>query len=116
MTLLNNVFCFELPSGSRVEEHIETNQKRIDRADGLMAPINGIEAYVSVGCGHTSQWCKQVDIGGLTCEEKLAISPDNMCIDKQSLFQDGKFETMVDNGWGWWVFKAEIDVCFPSIC
>ena len=61
---LTNAYCIELPeSGKRRDEHIEKNRTLIKQAEGLLAPVNGRERYVAVGCGHTSQFCKTVDVG-----------------------------------------------------
>ena len=47
---LTNAYCIELPeSGKRRDEHIEKNRTLIKQAEGLLAPVNGRERYVTVG-------------------------------------------------------------------
>ena len=72
--LLSNAYCFELPrNGPRRAAHIEKNVAFVDRSEGLVAEVNGSEGFIRYfGCGHTSQFCKVADVGGITCEEEGA--------------------------------------------
>ena len=73
LELLSNAYCFELPrNGPRRAAHIEKNVAFVDRSEGLVAEVNGSERFISIGCGHTSQFCKVADVGGITCEEEGA--------------------------------------------
>ena len=64
---LTNSLAFEFgPESSLRSQHLEANAKLIDESNGLLAPINGSERYVTVGCGHTViQWqaVKQCGVG-----------------------------------------------------
>ena len=82
---LSNAYCVELSeSGARRDAHIAKNQALVQRAEGLLAPVTGVERFISVGCGHTSQFCKLADVGDATCEPSLQIPGANR-IDEQSL-------------------------------
>ena len=74
LELLSNAYCFELPPhGPRRAAHIEKNVAFVDRSEGLVAEVNGSERFIRyIGCGHTSQFCKVADVGGITCEEEGA--------------------------------------------
>ena len=57
---LTNSLCMELAmSGKLREEHLAKNELLIERAAGLLAPINGSERFITLGCGHTAAFCKQ---------------------------------------------------------
>ena len=74
LELLSNAYCFELPrNGPRRAAHIEKKVAFVDRSEGLVAEVNGSERFIrSFGCGHTSQFCKVADVGGITFEEEGA--------------------------------------------
>ena len=111
---LSNAYCFELPeSGARRDAHIAKNQALVQRAEGLVAPVTGVERFISVGCGHTSQFFKLADVGGVTCEPSLQIPGANR-LDKQSLCSNRNFEIMITKGWAWKVFHACIDQTFQE--
>ena len=114
MKNLSNALCFELgSSGSLRQQHIEKNQELIARADGLLAPINGTERYVSVGCGHTVAFCKTVQNGGVTNQPELQAKGSNR-IDTQKICMSADFDTMVNRGWTWEVIPACVDETFPE--
>ena len=82
---LTNALAIELPaSGKLREEHIAQNTKFIDRTSGLLAPINGHERQVTLGCGHTTAFCKLASVGGRTSEKSLMATGTNT-IDVQML-------------------------------
>ena len=114
LELLSNAYCFELPPhGPRRAAHIEKNVALADRSEGLVAEVNGIERFISIGCGHTSQFCKVADVGGIACESSIQI-PGTNCLDKQALCSNANFETMITKGWAWKVIYACIDEAFPK--
>ena len=111
---LSNAFCFELPeAGPRRAAHLAKNEALVKRAEGLVAPLNGAERFVSIGCGHTSQFCKLAALGGDTCEPSLKIPGTNK-IDKQKLCSNVNYDTMINKGWTWKVFRACVDEAFPK--
>ena len=111
---LTNAFAFELPEAGPIRAaHLAKNEALVNRAEGLVAPVNGSERFVSVGCGHTSQFCKTAELGGVTCEESLKIPGTNR-IDKQKLCSNVNYDLMINRGWTWKVFRACIDEAFPK--
>eukprot|EP00959_Pyramimonas_sp_CCMP1952_P209983 4393519-Pyramimonas_sp.AAC.1 len=44
--------------------HIGKNKQLVDRAQGLLAPMNGSERCVTVGRGHAAAFCKQAGVQG----------------------------------------------------
>ena len=112
---LSNAVCIELGTNSTLRwEHIARNKKLIDRADGLLAKINGSERYVTVGCGHTTAFCKHAALQGKTSQPTLKCNGSDK-IDLQRLCEDPKFKTMIEEGWAWKVVPAIIDEIFPKL-
>ncbi len=71
---LGNALAMELSaSGKLREEHVTQNTQLIERASGLLAPVTGHERYVTLGCGHTTAFCKLACIGG---KKNLREKPD----------------------------------------
>ena len=56
---LSTAVCVELaPDGPSRIANIEANKSLISKSQGLLAPVNGEELYLSLGCGHTVAFCK----------------------------------------------------------
>jgi len=114
LELLNNSYCFELSaSGPRREAHLKANKALVDRSEGLVAEVTGIERFVTAGCGHTTQFVKTTDANGITCEESLMRNDGSGRIDKQALCTNRVFEKMVNKGWKWRCFFACLDEAYP---
>ena len=95
---LNNALCMELsPHGKLRDEHILRNQRLVERAGGLLAPVNGSERYLTLGCGHTAAFCKQASVGGMTSEPTLRSAGTNT-IDRQMICANPSFNTMINEG------------------
>jgi hypothetical protein len=111
--LLVNAICMELASGGKTrEEHIADNIKLVARSQGLLAPVNGQERYITVGCGHTTAFCKLAGVGGRTPEKSIQDEHGN--IDVAKLCRNSEFKHMIEKGWPWTVVDAEIDRLYPS--
>ena len=114
MRQLTNAVCVEMGLNSTLRwEHIAKNRQLVDRANGLLAPLNGAERYLSLGCGHTVAFCKQAAVQGCTSQKSLQCS-DSDKIDLQSICQNVQFKTMIEEGWSWDVVPAVIDELWPS--
>eukprot|EP00959_Pyramimonas_sp_CCMP1952_P345047 7226479-Pyramimonas_sp.AAC.1 len=69
MRQLSNAVRIELGVNSPVRwQHVAENKVLVDRAAGLLAPVNGSERYVTVGCGHATAFCKLAGVQGRTSE------------------------------------------------
>ena len=114
MKQLTNALCMELPASGPVrEDHLAKNRTLIQRAAGLLAAINGLERYVTLGCGHTTAFCKQAHAGGRTSEKSLQhVGSED--IDLQKLYSNTNFKAMVTEGWAWEVVHAIVDEEFPA--
>ena len=114
MRQLTNAVCIELGVNSPVRwKHVAKNKALVDRADGLLAPVNGSERYVTVGCGHTAAFCKQARVQGRTSQKTLQMAGSDV-IDVQMLCQNAQFKAMIEKGWAWEVVPSIIDELFPG--
>ena len=69
---LNTAVCVELaPNGPTRVANLEANIALIKRSEGLLAEINGEEMYLTLGCGHTTAFCKVAPLAGDTPEKGL---------------------------------------------
>ena len=111
---LANAMCIELPLAGKLRaEHLEKNKVVIQRADGLLPEMNGMERYVTVGTGHTTAICKHAHAGGKTPVKALQRA-DSTDLDVQKLCTKPNFKQMIEHGWGWAVVPAWVDEMFPA--
>ena len=79
MNELQKAACFELcPLNPKKGEQIAWNEKMVASAAGLLAPVSGKEAYLSVGTGHFVAWCRAVKSSCRTPFEQLACCMPDM--------------------------------------
>ena len=110
---LTNAVAVELsPSGWTRESQLAANQKLIGRAGGLLAEINGEERYLTLGCGHTTAFCKLAEAGGKTPIKSIAC-PDGG-IDTQKIKKNSEFKSMLEEGWSWTIVCHEVDTAYPQ--
>ena len=111
---LQAAFAFELgPSGTKRDQHMQFNLKLVEKSNGLLAPVNFGERYVSVGCGHTVAFAKQADRKGATTEPSLSDADGR--IDLNKLSSDQVLISMIYEGWDWTIIPFGVDVKFPKL-
>ena len=72
MSLNRHNYGFELSKDpKRRAMQLTKNNTTIERANGLLANATGKERFITVGCSHTTQFCKLAMIGGITSRPKL---------------------------------------------
>ena len=109
---LTNAVAFELaPAGALRQENLEKNLALNARANGLLAAINGKERFLTVGCGHTTAFCKHAKAGGKTHIKRL--SDAHGMIDLHKLFKNTELKAMIEQGWEWTVVVFEVDNTYP---
>ena len=95
---LTNAFCFELPEAGPIRAaHLAKNEALVNRAEGLVAPRNGAECFVSLWCGHVPHFFKVADLGGEACEPSLNIHGTSR-IAEQALCSNVNFEVPCSSG------------------
>ena len=82
--LLNALAC-ELPHVGipRREEHIDFTTRLISKSDDLLAPVNGTERSVTLGCGQTVAFC--------TARAENATGTSQRFIGARLLFKNANF-------------------------
>ena len=110
---LVNAVCIELaPSGKQRDEQIAANKKLIARSSDMLAPVNGEERYITVGCGHMTAFCKVAAVGGKTPQKDIA--DDEGRIDVNKLKKNKQYKEMIDDGWDWTAVPHSVDLLFPE--
>jgi hypothetical protein len=110
---LSTAVCTEIaPSGPTRVSNLEANQALIKRSGGLLAPMNGEELYLSLGCGHTVAFCKVAPLCPATAEKSLQDKYGY--IDYAKLLRQSEFKAMMEEGWDWDVIPWDVDQMFPK--
>jgi hypothetical protein len=110
---LDATFAFELAKESdRRDAQLKKNQELIDRSSNLVAPINGKERFLTIGTSHFTQFVKQALRGGKTNSKKLQDRLGN--IDTQALKRNKNMSKLMELGWPWKIFAAELDAAYPE--
>ena len=69
---LVNAIAFELPNSRPLRaEHIRKNADLVRGAGGLLAPVSGMERYITLGCSHTAAFCKTAQLARETSAVEL---------------------------------------------
>ncbi len=109
---LSTAVCVELaPDGPSRIANIEANKSLVSKSQGLLAPVNGEELFLTLGCGHTVAFCKAAACECLTTSSTIADSLGR--VDYAKLAKQPHFKTMMDEGWDWVVIPFQVDGLFP---
>ena len=77
-----------------------------------MAPVNGSERYLTLGCGHTAAICKfALNGGGPTSEKSLQDEHGMLCVQKPE--GNPTFKSMIQDGWAWDIIPCDVDIQYP---
>ena len=68
---LHKATCIEKLEGEDGVQQAQRNAELVAASDGHLAPLNGKEAFCSVGCGHTVAVCRAVAAGCRVSMEDL---------------------------------------------
>ena len=109
---LSSSVCVELaPSGPTRVANITANETLIKKSKGLLAPLNGEEWGLTLGCGHTAAFCKVAPLKSHTPKKGLQDELGN--IDYVKLTKQSEYKTMMETGWDWQVIPWDVDAMFP---
>jgi hypothetical protein len=117
---ISDAEAFELSPDSAIrEEHLKKNRQLVEASDGCLAPVTGTETMISVGCSHTTAFCRatmagcrtpitELDCAGgyLSLDGLLASKPDN---------QNHPFRSMCADGWEWFCIRSEVEKGYPQL-
>ena len=115
MQELHKAAAFELSSDpARKATQINCNIRWVNAADGLLAPINGSERFLTISCGHTTAWCRAVNARCRTPEQTLpqlsgGIDPEGIA------HNDKQIGRMLKAGWEVEVFPASVEKRWPML-
>ena len=110
---LHSSTCFELAAEETTrQKQLKFNEAMVGQADGLLGAVSGSERFLSVSCGHVSQFTKAALCG---CKTGQASLQDNTgCLNKESLGRDEEFKQMLD-GWTWLVISSTVEKQWPDM-
>ena len=109
---LDSAFAFELSKvPARRAMQIAKNEALVERANGLLAKVNYKERFLTCGTSHFTALCKHANAGGRTPMPKIADRAGR--IDLPKLKRNANFRSMLETGWAWWIFPAELDDAYP---
>ena len=103
--------CFEIsPDSAKMQEQLKFNSQLVEAASGLLAPVCGVERFLTVSSSHTAAFCRSVLHG---CK-----SP-NWSIDgklhKAHYIVDPQFKVMLEEGWNRKVSSSAASERFPEL-
>ena len=104
------VLCFEV-NPSKKEQQLDAMRKLVAGSEQKLAPVSGLERYMSVSRSHMSQFAKAAGCGQC-CSHLEQLQPFTVEA-LQSSFQDEQFGKMVKEGWAWWIIQSDVEVAAP---
>lgn len=112
---LSNAVAFELsPNTADRDQQISFNKKLVEHSGGMMAPVNGSERFLTVSCGHTSQFCKAARVHCTTPQLTLQDADGKLSIDHVAK-DDPKFKVMLTIGWTWTIIPWQAAEQWPEL-
>lgn len=114
-TQLTQATAFELsPMEPKRSQQLKMNSDLISRSAGLLAPLNGSERLLSVGCGHTVAFCRAALVSCPTPQASIADASG--CLNVQMLTKlDPEFKIMLEKGWSWTVLPWQVEEVWPRL-
>ena len=110
----------QLAGSVAFETNPKTKQKQVSftaslakESDGLLANPTGMERFLTVSKGHTSQFCKAIKFNCRTPQASLAGGDG--CLGNHLLARDSALATMVNKGWKWTIILACVEETFPQL-
>ena len=85
----------------------------VQQSNGLLAPINSKERYLSVSSGHLSQFVKAALAECSTNQKGLQDSGGRL--NKQTLSRDPELKKLLESGWEWTVVSWKAESTWPLL-
>lgn len=112
--LLIGSVAFEMhPEEAKRMKQVQFNENLALTSNGLMAPVQGGERYLTVSSTHTSQFCRAVSHGCLTPETQIQDSNGKLSL--EMLGKDTVLKEMVTEGWEWVIIPWYVEDAFPGM-
>ena len=112
---LKKATCFEMcPTEPLRSVQVDFNDRLVRLSDGMLAPVNGSERFLSVSCGHTASFCKAALASCKTPQKTVADSAGRL--NSQTLSQnDPAMKAMLEKGWSWTVVPWQCEATWPTL-
>jgi hypothetical protein len=108
---LSKSTCFEVSANSaKHQEQLNFNIELTEAANGLLAPVSGVERFLTVSSSHTAAFCRAVLHG--------CSSPNNPIdgkLHKAHYVVDPQYKVMLEEGWSWKVISSVASERFPEL-
>jgi hypothetical protein len=115
LELLKKATAFEInPMDPVRSTQLDFNRKLVEQSHGMLAKVTGSERYVSVGCGHTTQFCKAALASCRTPEPSLADSSGFLNV-QQLVLKDPAMRVMLEQGWAWTIVAWQCESAWPLL-
>lgn len=82
--------------------------------EGLLAPLNGSERYLSVACGHTAAFFRAALHACRTPQASIADSSGVLSVQALSR-NDPELEALFQRGWAWTVLPWQVESTWPRL-
>jgi hypothetical protein len=115
MKELANAVAFELsPKPAEKAKQVSFNKELMEHSAGMLAPLSGSERYLTVSCGHTSQFCRAVLAQCKTNQPNLQ-DKDGLLRVEHIAQDDPVLRTMVTKGWKWTILPFQAEEQWPGL-
>ena len=107
---LHTAVAFELSRDpAKRKAQVAVDAKLVNLAQDLLAPVNGLERIISVGCGHFAAFVRAVLAGCQTTSPTLVDNENGTRIHVSKLRTDPVFARCMDEGWLWVVISEAVE-------
>ena len=93
------------------QKQFEKNYQLVEASQGMLAPCQGTERYLSVASSHFVAWCRAVQASCKSSDGEV-LSMDALLAGKPA---DDPFRKLCQEGWEWTIFDANLEFQFPGI-
>jgi hypothetical protein len=100
--------AFELPNlEPQLEPILDFNRNLVSLSKGLLAPVTGHERYMTVSCGHTTQFVKAV--------LAKCVNPEGTALGQEFAGSDANLAQMLKKGWSWTILPYTVQIKYPKL-
>jgi hypothetical protein len=108
LSLLSKAVAFELPNFEpQLEPVLDFNKNLVALSKGLLGPVSGNERYMTVSCGHTTQFIKAL--------LSRCVTTDGSTLGPEFAGSDLIFQQMIKKGWSWTILPYTVQTKYPKL-
>ena len=107
--------AIELSPRAEIKQmQIDFNERLVERADGKLAKVNGIERAMSIGgCSHLAAFCKAANKFCITPQQSL--QDEDGKIDIAKLKKNLVMKELLEKGWTWQLVHWKAEELYPGL-